>query len=132
MTFGNLCMTYTGMKLSPKGDRDSCEAIVGSIEKRWANADQGPFIASILLNPLHKITPFRPHPSFSLANIHSLIRSLFVRFFPEETSPWLFDSLSDYLEGRGTFLPMEDIIREAKKVPEVHVFSRRVCYVYVT
>ena len=123
MTFGNLCMTYTDMMFTLEGDKDSCNAITASVEKRWANSDQAPFIASILLNPLLKISPFRPHPSFSLANIHSLIRSLFVRFFPDEISPWLFDSLSEYLEGRGTFLPMEDIINEAKKIPEVSVYS---------
>ena len=123
-------MTYADMAFTLKGDKVSCNAITMSIEKRWANSDQAPFIASILLNPLLKITPFNPHPSFSLANIHSLIRSLFVRFFPDEVSPWLFDSLSEYLEGRGAFLPMEDIINEAKKMPEVSVRCESICHTY--
>ena len=109
------------MKASPEGDEDSCAAIISSIEKRWANADQGPFIAAVILNPLLRTAPFYSHPSFSLANIHLLMRSLFTRFFPNDPSPWLFDSLSDYLEMRGEFLSMEDIINQAKRVPEVGV-----------
>ena len=119
MTFGILCMTYTGMIYSGDGDRKACEAIIASIEKRWMNFDQEPFIAAVLLNPLLKTSPFSPHSTFSLVNIHHLLQSLFLRFFPEENPPWLFDSISEYIEGMGAFSSMEDIIHEAKKVPQV-------------
>ena len=115
-------MTYTAMRFFLGGDRVSCEAIIASIEKRWASADQEPFIASILLNPLLKTTPFRPDPSFSLASIHQLLRSLFTRFFPEEHTTGLFNLLSDYLAGKGEFSAMEQIISEVRKVPEVRLF----------
>jgi hypothetical protein len=121
MTFGSLCITYTGMVSSSTGDEELCDAIIASIKKRWKNSDQGPFIAAILLNPLLKMSPFCPHTSFSLASIHLLFRSLFARFFPDETNPWLFDSISEYIEGKGAFLPMEDIICEAKKASQVSI-----------
>ena len=119
MTFGSLCMTYTGMLAPGKGDAISCQAIVASIEKRWKNSDQAPFIAAVVLNPLFKTSPFRPHSSFSLANIHQLLRSLFVRFFPDEELPWLFESISEYLEGKGVFSSMEGIIHDARKASQV-------------
>jgi len=117
--FGSLCMTYSGMISSRQGDIVSCQAIIASIEKRWKNSDQEPFIAAVLLNPLLKVSPFHPHTAFSLANIHQLFRSLFIRFFPDEHPPWLFDSISEYIEGKGEFSSMEDIIHEAKKASQV-------------
>jgi len=119
ITFGSLCMTYTGMLLSGEGDRVACEAVIASIKKRWKNSDQEPFIAAVLLNPQLKISTFRPHSSFSLANIHQLFQSLFLRFFPDETQPWLFDSISEYLEGKGDFSSMEAIIHQARRASQV-------------
>ena len=97
------------------GDPDSCEAIINSIEKQWSNSDQAPFIAAVILNPLLKTTPFRSHHSFTLAGVLQLLRSLFSRFFPDEEQPQLFVEVSEYLETRGRYLPMEDIISEARK-----------------
>jgi hypothetical protein len=114
LTFGSLCMTYTKM-MSPDGDVVSCQAIIGSIEKRWKNSDQAPFIAAIILNPLLKTTPFCPHSSLTIAGIHQLFRSLFTQFFPGEESPGLFIDVSEYLEGKGSFAPMEGVISEARK-----------------
>ena len=107
-------MTYTEMA-SDGGDITSCEAIIGSIEKRWKNSDQGPFIAAVILNPILKTAPFRPHSSLTLARIHQLLQSLFTRFFPNEELPRLFTDISEYLEGKGNFSPMEAIISDVKK-----------------
>jgi hypothetical protein len=133
VTFGSLCMTYTGMK-SHGGDPVSCQAIIDSIEKRWKNSDQVPFIAAIILNPLLKTGAFRPHPSFTLASIHQSLRSLFTRFFPGEGLPQLFTDISEYLEGRGAFSPMEEIISELKKLSasDVGIFYRFIlCHTHI-
>jgi hypothetical protein len=110
--------------MSLNGDVMSCQAIIGSIEKRWNNSDQPPFIAAIILNPLLKIAPFSSHSFLTLASIHQLLRSLFVRFFPGEEPPWLFTDVSEYLEGKGNFSPMEDIISEVRKgrAPDVGIY----------
>lgn len=129
MIFGKLSMTYTQMMLSPDGDVDCCNAIIASLEKCWMNSDQAPFIASIFLNPLLKGTPFHPHSSFTLINIHHLLASLFAWFFPTEPTCSLFAPLAEYLEGSGDFAGMEDIIQRAKKAPEVRIYF---IYVYLT
>ena len=119
ITFGSLCVTYSGMSWSGDGDKVACEAIIASIEKQWKNSDQEPFIAAVLFNPLLKTSLFSPHSAFSVVNIHHLFQSLFHRFFPEENIPWLSDSISEYLEGKGAFSSMEVIIHEAKKSSQV-------------
>ena len=111
-------MKYTEMMKSV-GDEVPCQAIIASIEKRWANTDQEPFIASVLLNPLLKTIPFHSHSSFSLMSINHLMQSLFTPFFPDEAAPWLFGSLSDYIEGRGEFHLMTDLIKSAESTHEV-------------
>ena len=115
---------------SKDGDMTSCQAIIRSIEKRWKNSDQAPFIAAIILNPLLKTTPFRPHHSITFANIHRLLQSLFTRFFPGEETPWLFTDIAEYLEGREKILPIEEIISELKKsgASVVGVYHRYTMY----
>ena len=120
---------------SKNGDEVSCQAIIASIEKRWKNSDQAPFIASIILNPLLKTTPFQPHPSFTLASIHQSLRSLFARFFPSEAPPQLFTEISEYLEGRGNFSPMEEIISDLKKssASDVGVYLEcKLCHIHIS
>jgi hypothetical protein len=133
LTFGSLCMRFNEMA-SSDGDPTSCQAITASIEKRWKTSDQAPFIAAVILNPLLKTSPFCPHPSLTLASIHQLIQSLFARFFPNEELPWLFTDLSEYLEGKGSFSPMQDIISEAKRsrssdVGVIHGFMQ--CHTHI-
>ena len=107
-------MTHTEMALGD-GDAISCQAIIGSIEKHWKNSDQAPLIAAIILNPLLRTTPFCPHSSLTLASVHQLLQSLFTQFYPNEEQPHLFIEISEYLEGRGSFSPMETVIDDAKK-----------------
>jgi len=49
MTLANLYRIYSN--LNPIKDSDVRDKILASLEKRWAAADQEPFIAAILLNP---------------------------------------------------------------------------------
>lgn len=125
-------MTYTEMSLTD-GDKASCQAIIESIEKRWKKSDQAPFIAAIILNPLLKTTPFRPFSSFSLADIHNLFKKLFIQFFPGE-EPQLFTDISNYLEGRGNFASMEEIISEVKRMgaSDVCIFAVAITFAVLT
>ena len=133
LTFGSLCMTYTQM-MSNGGDVTSCEAIIGSIEKRWKKSDQAPFIAAIILNPLLKATPFQQHVTLTVANIHQLLRSLFIRFFPSEEQPQMFNDIIEYLEVKGNFLPMEGIVNDAKKsrISDVGIYDHYMfCHAHI-
>ncbi|KAF8491218.1 hypothetical protein F5888DRAFT_1581643, partial [Russula emetica] len=51
LMFGLLVMKYTDLKLREPNDATACDAILNSLEMRWANADQDVFIAAVLLNP---------------------------------------------------------------------------------
>ena len=47
------------------------------------------------------------------------MQSLFTRFFPDEAAPWLFSSPSEYIDGRGEFYLMADLIKSAESTHEV-------------
>ncbi|GLB43960.1 putative protein of unknown function (DUF 659) [Lyophyllum shimeji] len=69
LTFGYLVMQYRAM--TDEDDAVGCNAIVQSIERRWAKADQEVFIAAVILNPLYQTTPFAQLPSSTMpAYIH--------------------------------------------------------------
>ena len=87
-----------------------CSAIIDSIKKQWAKADQDVFIAAIILNLFIKISPFSPQLQFLLrAGIFLLLKRLYCRFFSHtETADdlaenmWLlFSNLDDYFGGKG-------------------------------
>jgi len=48
-TLANLYYIYSNLDLGE--DADVCEQVLASLEKCWVVADQGPFIAAIILNP---------------------------------------------------------------------------------
>ena len=111
IAFGNLDMKYTEM-MQFAGDEVSCQVIITSIEKQWADA-------SVLLNTLFKTTLFCSHSSFSLININCLMQSLFTHFFLDEAIPWLFNSLMEYIEGNGEFCQMASLINSVESTHKV-------------
>ena len=80
LTLGYLSMQYTKL-LEDDEDRPRATAIINSIEKRWAAADQEVFIAAVVLNPFFKTIPFANHISLTNAGIHTLLERLWLRFF---------------------------------------------------
>jgi hypothetical protein len=101
LTFGNLIMQYRLM--TDVDDQVGCNAIINSLETRWAKLDQAVFIAAIILNPFIQSTPFAALPFLNNAGIHSLLRRLWRRFYMQEPPLELHSQIDDYLHGKGIF-----------------------------
>ena len=67
-------------------DRPGATAIINSIEKWWAAADQEVFIAAVVLNPFFKTTLFTNHISLTNVGIHTLLECLWLHFLVEKCS----------------------------------------------
>ena len=101
--FGLLVMKYTDLKLREPNDATACDAILNSLEMRWANADQDVFIAAVLLNPVHKAAPFVKSTKFTAAAIYSLFSRLWTRFYNESIPDKFYEELKDYFEESGQY-----------------------------
>jgi hypothetical protein len=91
-------------------DKHACKEIIASLESRWSKADQEPFIASIILNPVYRLQPFAPLPYLHRANIIGLMIRLFKRFFNAEPSAEFTEDVLNYLGQKGNFMHLPDMI----------------------
>ena len=64
LTFGSLSIYYKDIKAKDPANVLGCTAILDSIEKWWAKADQDIFIATVILNPFVKTAVFSPQVPF--------------------------------------------------------------------
>jgi len=61
-------------------DEEDCiasAAIISSLEKHWAAADQDIFITTVIINPFFLTDPFGHHPRFVVAGIIELLGCLY-------------------------------------------------------
>jgi hypothetical protein len=119
LTFGSLSIYYTDIKANDSANDLGCAAILDSIEKRWAKADQDVFIAAVILNLFIKMSTFSSQAHFlTRAGILVLMKRLYRQFFsitetPEEleiNTRRLFQNLGDYFDGRGICVDMNQYI----------------------
>lgn len=103
LTFGLLHNRYTILKDEQPEDGPACNAILASLERRWAKADQDVFIAAVLLNPLHKTAPFAKAINFSIAGIFTLLSRLWTRFYKVAPPLGLFAEVADYFNNKGPY-----------------------------
>jgi hypothetical protein len=97
-------MEYNDLRDRCGGDQVACNAVLRSLEKRWANSDQDVLIAAVILNPFFKNMPFKPLSRFQPGNIYNLLLILWNRFFPEKPPPIsLYKNVLDYLRDTGDF-----------------------------
>lgn len=110
LTFGSLSIYYQDLKLKDPANIPGCTAILDSIEKRWAKADQDVFVAAVLLNPFVKVAAFAARvPFLTRAGVLELMKRLYRRFFSVTESATQLDqhllqlnsNLEDYLNGTG-------------------------------
>lgn len=107
LTFGSLFMQYLAMD----DDEDVQNAILSSLEKRWAKADQEVFIASVLVNPSFHASPFRQMDFLNQSGIRALFTWLWKRFYP--TSPPSFEfstHIFNFIDGNGFFSELDESI----------------------
>ncbi|KAF9521352.1 hypothetical protein CPB83DRAFT_900824 [Crepidotus variabilis] len=79
-------------------------AIVASLEKRWAATNQEMFLAAVILNPFYRHEPFSAIVEFNNASIGALIGRVYMQIFRSKTAPdEVLISLRDYLNGTGPF-----------------------------
>ena len=128
LTFGALAMEYTDLRDRRGGDQVACNAILSSLEKRWANTDQDVFIAAVILNPFFKHMPFKPLSCFQPANVYNLFKTLWKRFFFGDQAPvTLYQNVIDYLRETGDFLTLE-----AARAASLNISERKVmCFIIV-
>jgi hypothetical protein len=127
---GNLYRIYVNLRKYDRTTPDAefedkdhpVTAVINSIEKRWAKADQDLFIACLFLNPFIKTSLFNPQ-KFTLSVLIGIIRRLYTRVFRlSEPHPDLIREIFAYAEARDIFSeqmwPITDL-REALKDPKV-------------
>lgn len=112
LTFGSLFIYYTEIieKDPEPANVLGCTAILDSIEKRWAKADQDVFIAAVILNPFIKTSAFKFSAEANFltrAGIFGLMKRLYRHFFSITETP---EELESNL--RQLFLNVEDSFNE--------------------
>ncbi|KAI0084021.1 ribonuclease H-like domain-containing protein, partial [Irpex rosettiformis] len=83
------------------------DTICNSINTRWEASDQDVFIAAVILNPTHKIRPFRKSSWFSVPLITILMCRLYSRFFEDVAPRELLEEVADYLHDKGIYSGMK-------------------------
>ena len=89
------------------------EAVLQSIEARWAKADQDVFLAAVILNPELRTKPFRALNFLNILGITSLLSRLTTRFWPNDpvgTSSQLHSEIQEYLLNQGRFEGIEGYV----------------------
>jgi len=89
--------------MTDEEDLDAANAIMESLERRWAVADQQVFISSVILNPFYQGRPFARLYFLNNAGIHSLLGHLWSRFFKTEPSQDFHTELTEYLTHTGRY-----------------------------
>lgn len=101
LTFAYLIWTYSQM--NDLEDIPGRNAIINSVEKRWAKTDQDVFIAAVLLNPFYRFEPFGTN--LNNADALRVIIKLWQRFHNTVEPPpnEFLEQLSNYLTLSGDF-----------------------------
>lgn len=106
-------------QLHEREDFEVKEAVLKSLEKRWAASDQQVFIAAVLLNPFYRLEPFNKSSSFfSVSSLCVLINGLWRRFYKQEAASELWESYMQYTEGIGPFEMLQHTVIELLRVSE--------------
>jgi hypothetical protein len=110
-TLGNLYHIYS----DPDLDAEVQNKVLGSLEKRWAAADQDPFIAAIVLNPfLRGRCLSRANPVLTPIGLCNMLKRLHLRVFKEAVDSSFQSAFMDYYNEREEFDPVFMALEEWK------------------
>jgi hypothetical protein len=87
-------------------DLDAAAAIMESIERRWAVADQQIFIAAVIVNPFYQGRPFAQLYFLNNAGIHALLGHLWTRFYQTQAPQEFHTELTEYLTHSGCYVSL--------------------------
>ncbi|KAH9048292.1 ribonuclease H-like domain-containing protein, partial [Lactarius hengduanensis] len=99
-TLGNLYRIYSDAQLE-----DAVQTkVLASLEKRWAAADQDPFIAAVILNPFLRGTCFsREDVTLTPIGLCNMLKRLHLRIFRCEVDYHFQSAFMDYYNCRAEF-----------------------------
>ncbi|EJD34657.1 hypothetical protein AURDEDRAFT_41180, partial [Auricularia subglabra TFB-10046 SS5] len=84
--------------------REVADAVLRSLEKRWAAADQDIFLLALVLNPYVRLSCFSLRSPFRTpGNICAMAEAAFTRFYGMEPGVEFGDELVSYLTKKGTW-----------------------------
>ncbi len=124
LTFARLYRFFDAEK-EPE-DAPLRDAVLKSLEKRWAKADQDVFIAATICNPFSMAGPFVLDENyFSYSAVGRLMKRLWTRFFPGEDPHTLYNDTKAYLRGTEGFASMKETMESIRAATPVDPVSRR-------
>jgi len=78
--------------------------VLASLEKRWAAADQEPFIAAVVLNPFLRGKCFAcANPILTPIGLCNMLKRLYLRIFRCEVDSQFQSAFMDYYNDRAEF-----------------------------
>ena len=102
-TLANLYRIYSN--LDSEDDSDVRDEILNSLEKRWAAADQEPFIAAVVLNPFFCGDFLGRDIALTPIGLCNMLKRLQWRVFRVEADGDFQAAFMDYYNKRGEFSP---------------------------
>ena len=121
LTLGNLFRIYS----DPTLDSQIQAGIQGSLEKRWAKADQDVFILAVFLNPYIWRQPFSC-VALTHANIYEIAARLLTCIFDQQPDLEFLKAFEDYMNDTGDFSSQIMGLDMMKKL-----YDERVCEAYL-
>ena len=101
-TLGNLYRIYADTSIPD----DVKNVIHGTLEKQWAAADQGPFLASVLLNPFLRGKCFScSHLTLMPIGLCNILKDLHLQFFGMDPGSAFQATFMDYHNKYEEFSP---------------------------
>jgi hypothetical protein len=103
-TLANLYRIYSNLSLAE--DSEVRDGVLASLEKRWAAADQDPFIAAVILNPfLRGDFLARRHVGLTPIGLCNMLKRLHSRIFRVDVDADFQAAFMDYFNRREEFSP---------------------------
>jgi hypothetical protein len=102
-TLANLYRIYSN--LNPEEDSDVRDNILASLEKRWAAADQEPFLAAVVLNPYLRGDSLGRDIALTPIGLCNMLKRLQLRVFRVEADADFQSAFMDYYNKREEFSP---------------------------
>jgi hypothetical protein len=110
-TLGNLYRIYSEENI----DTEVREKVLESLERRWAAADQEPFIAAVVLNPfLRGRCLSRARPALTPAGLCAMLKRLHLRVFGKAVDSHFQAAFMDYYHEREEFSPESMVLDDWK------------------